>query len=89
MNEMRIHGKLIDDAQIQAWADEAEAGYDLDALTRSRRGRPPRGDGPGITVSVRLDAKTLAALMTRAREQNITSRSDALRAAVDAWTHAA
>ena len=89
MSEMRIHGRPINDAQIQAWADEAEACYDLGALTRSLRERPPRGDGPGVTVSVRLDAKTLAALMARAREQNITSRSDALRAAVDAWPHTA
>lgn len=89
MSEMRFHGRPINDAQIQAWADEAEAGYDLGALTRSRRERPPRGDGPGVTVSVRLDAKTLTALMARAREQNITSRSDALRAAVDAWPHTA
>ena len=34
----------ISEAQIRAWADEAEAGYDVEALRRRGRGRPGRAD---------------------------------------------
>ena len=47
------------------------------------------GKGPGVAVTVRLDAQTLAALMERAASEGIASRSDAVRAAVRAWTHRA
>ena len=57
------------DEQIQAWADEAEAGYDLSKLPKPRRGRPPVGDGPGEVVPVRLDAATIAALTARAEAE--------------------
>lgn len=89
MSEHLLHGKPVTDEQIQAWADEAETGYDLPALPKPRRGRPPAGDGPGAVVPVRLDAPTLAALTARAEAEGITTRSDAIRAAVREWTHAA
>lgn len=84
-----LHGKPVTDEQIQAWADEAEAGYDLSELPTPRRGRPPVGDGPGTVVPVRLDAPTLAALTARAEAEGITTRSDAIRAAVRAWAFSA
>ena len=88
MSEQReIRGEPVDDAQIQAWADEAEAGYDVAVLRR--RGRPVAGDGPGVVVAVRLDAPTLAALTERAEAEGLTSRTEAIRAAVRAWTHVA
>ncbi len=86
MSEHLLHGKPVADEQIQAWADEAEAGYDLSKLAKPRRGRPPVGDGPGVVVPVRLDAATLAALTARAEAEGIATRSDAIRAAVREWT---
>jgi len=86
-----IHGSPVDDAQIAAWADEAEAGYDLAELDQRRRGRgrPSTGKGPGTPVTVRLDAETLAALAARAQAEGLTSQSAAIRAAVQSWVHVA
>lgn len=81
-----MHGESVTDEQIQTWADEAEAGYDLSKLPKARRGRPPVGDGPGVVVPVRLDAATLAALTARAEAEGIATRSEAIRAAVREWT---
>ena len=41
-------GKVITDADIESMADEAEKGYDVDALLarRGKRGRPPLGTAP-------------------------------------------
>lgn len=89
MSEHLLHGKPVTDEQIQAWADEAEAGYDLSKLPKPRRGRPPVGDGPGAVIPVRLDASTIAALTARAEAEGITTRSDAIRAAVREWAHVA
>ena len=89
MSERLLHGKFVSDEQIQAWADEAERGYDLTKLPPPRPGRPPGGKGPGAAVTVRLDAQTLNALMERAAREGIDSRSDAIRAAVREWTHVA
>lgn len=81
-----VHGQPVTDEQVQAWADEAEAGYDVPALEARRgRGRPPVGAGPGTVVAVRLDAASVEALTQRARQEGITSRSEAIRAAVAAW----
>lgn len=84
-----MHGRPVTEEQIQAWSDEAEAGYDLSKLPRRGRGRPPVGDGPGLVVPVRLDAATIAALTARAEAEGITTRSDAIRAAVRQWTRVA
>ena len=89
MSEHLLHGKPVSDAQIQAWADEAEAGYDPARLPKPQRGRPPTGDGPGTVVTVRLDATTIAALTARAKAEGISTRSEAIRAAVREWAHVA
>lgn len=89
MSEHLLHGKPVTDEQIQAWADEAEAGYDLSKLPQPRRGRPTVGDGAGTVVTVRLDAATIAALTARAEDEGIATRSDAIRAAVREWAHVA
>ena len=89
MSEHVIHGKPVTDEQIQAWADEAGAGYDLSQLSAPRRGRPTVGDGPGTVVPVRLDEATIAALTARAEAEGITTRSEAIRAAVRQWTNVA
>ncbi|WP_136518626.1 ribbon-helix-helix protein, CopG family [Cellulomonas telluris] len=72
---------MVSDEQIQQWADEAEAGYDVDALKRRGRGRPGRGAEPMQVVAVRLTAEELAALDAAAQRQDLT-RSEAIRAAL-------
>ncbi|WP_315298836.1 ribbon-helix-helix domain-containing protein [uncultured Actinomyces sp.] len=89
MSERLLRGVPVTDEQIQVWADEAERGYDLAELPALRPGRPPVGKGPGVAVTVRLDEQTLRALMERAALEGISSRSDAIRAAVREWTHVA
>lgn len=76
----------VSEQQIQAWADEAQAGYDVQELRR--RGRPPMGEGPSAVVPVRLDPELLDALLARAAADHM-SRSEAIRAAIRAWLGAA
>lgn len=74
----------ITEEQIQEWADEAERGYDIDHL-RGRVGRPLLDiSGPTQVVPVRLTPDQLARLDKRVAQDH-TSRSEALRAAVDAY----
>lgn len=89
MSDHLLRGKAVTDEEIQAWADEAEAGYDLSKLPKPRRGRPPVGEGPGVVVPVRFDAATLEALAARAEAEGIATRSDAIRAAVREWARIA
>ena len=86
MSEHLVNGKPVTDEQIQAWADEAEAGYTVEKLRK--RGRPTVGDGPGAVVPVRMDAALLMALNARAEKERV-SRSEAIREAVRAWTQIA
>ena len=69
------------DEQVRQWADEAEAGYDVDVLKRRGRGRPGRGAEPMQVVAVRLTAEELDALDEAAAKNDMT-RSEAIRAAV-------
>jgi hypothetical protein len=50
-------GQPITDADVQRLAEEAERGYDVDALIarRNKRGRPALGSAPASVESVRLD----------------------------------
>jgi hypothetical protein len=86
MDGETINGKPVTDGMIQEWADEAEAGYDVEKLRK--RGRPTVGDGPGAVVPVRMDAALLEALNARAAQEHV-SRSEAIREAVRAWTQVA
>jgi len=81
-----INGQQVSEEQIQKWADEAEAGYDVETLRG--RGRPTLGEGPSTIVPVRMDSALLDALSERADERHI-SRSEAIREAVRSWTNAA
>jgi hypothetical protein len=72
---------VVSEQQIQKWADEAEAGYDVDELKRRGRGRPGRGAEPMQVVAVRLTAEELNAL-DAAAAKNHMSRSEAIRAAL-------
>lgn len=73
--------RVVSEDQIQRWADEAEAGYDVDELKRRGRGRPGRGAEPMQVVAVRLTAEELDALDAAAAQQSM-SRSEAIRAAL-------
>ncbi|WP_374946265.1 ribbon-helix-helix protein, CopG family [Agreia sp.] len=82
-----IQGREVDESQIDEWVAEAEAGYDIDTL-RARWGRTPRGTAAAQVVPVRLTQEELAALMARAEREGL-NRSEAIRAALDGWSHAA
>lgn len=71
----------VTDGQIQAWADEAEAGYDIEELKRRGRGRPGRGAEPMQVIAVRLTAEEIAAVDAFAARENL-SRSEAIRRAL-------
>jgi len=86
MNQEKVNGQDITEDQIQAWADEAEAGYPVEELRK--RGRKPLGDGPSDVVPVRIDTELLQALVARADREKVT-RSEAIRAAIRAWVGAA
>lgn len=77
-----INGVPASVDMIQAWADEAERGYDVEKLRE--RGREPEGDGPGRVVPVRLDETLIGALDERAARDR-TSRSGIIREAIRAF----
>lgn len=76
-----IGGKPVTDEQIQAWADEAEAGVDYAELKRRGRGRPGRGASPSRVIALRLTEEELSDLDGRVRASGST-RSDVIRAAL-------
>lgn len=76
-----IDGAPVTDAQIAAWADEAEAGYDVDSLKKQGRGRPGRGEGPLHVVALQLTTEELADLDARAEREG-KSRSEIIREAL-------
>ena len=61
-------GTPIDDDLMEALADEAEAGYDVDAIIsrRGKRGRPTLGSAASTVESVRLDPELKERLARRA-----------------------
>ncbi len=72
---------MVSEEQIQRWADEAEAGYNVQELKRRGRGRPGRGAEPMQVVAVRLTAEEVAALDAVAEREHL-SRSEAIRRAL-------
>ena len=78
-----IDGVPVTEAQIAAWAAEAEAGYDIDTLKRRGRGRPGRGAEPTQVVTLRLTAAELATIDARATNEH-KSRSEVIREALAA-----
>jgi hypothetical protein len=79
-----IGGVPVTEAQIAAWVDEAERGYDPAALKRRGRGRPGRGAGPTQIVPVRLTPDEVRLVDSLASDQGKT-RSDVLREALVAY----
>ena len=80
-----IDGKPISSATIAQWAAEAEAGFDVDALVKRGRGRPGRSRDATQVVTVRLTDEEIAAIDARA-VRDATTRSQAIRAAITAYT---
>lgn len=78
-----IEGVPVTEAQIDAWAAEAEAGYDIEELKRRGRGRPGRASEPTQVVALRLTADELASIDERAAREG-KSRSEVIRAAISA-----
>lgn len=79
---MTKSGRVLPDEEIEALADEAERGYDVDAVKhRPRRGRPLIGAGPAEVVPVRLDPGLKRALEERA-DVDHTTVSEIIREAL-------
>lgn len=82
MNEHEtIDGVPVTEDQIAAWAKEAEAGFDVEALKKRGRGRPGRGAGPSQVVALRLTVDEISALDERAEREG-KSRSQVIREAL-------
>lgn len=78
-----IDGVPVTEEQIAAWADEAEVGYDVEAMRERGRGRPGRGAEPSQVVAVRLTTAELEAVDARAEREHKT-RSQVVREALAA-----
>jgi hypothetical protein len=75
-------GRTLTDADIGDIADEVSTkDYDVEALKRRRRGRPPLGAGPADIVPVRIDPELRAAIERRAKASNTTT-SEVIREAI-------
>jgi Ribbon-helix-helix protein, copG family len=84
----RKDGTPITDADVEAMADEAEQGYDVDTLLRRRRGgRPPLGSAAASVESVRLDPELKRALLVRAAQEHV-SVSEVIRRAIGEYLRA-
>ena len=75
-------GRTLSDEDLEALASEvAEQDYDVDALKKRRRGRPPMGSGPADVVPVRIDPELRAAIEARAKADHATM-SEIIREAI-------
>jgi len=64
-------GEVLTDEDIEALADEAERGYDLDKAIKVTVGRPSLGaKGTSPRVQVRVDNDLAKALRKRARKEH-------------------
>ncbi len=68
-----LSGKVIDEELIDALAQKAEAGFDVDEILRRRGGRPPMGSSAASVESVRLDPELQNALNERANTEGRTN----------------
>ncbi len=81
------NGKPISDETLDRLSDQAETGYDVDALRRAS-GRRPMGSAAARVVPVRLDPELEEALRRRAESEYSTS-STVIRDALRAWLETA
>ena len=73
-------GRVLNDADIEALADEVASEIDVSTL-KPRRGRPPLVGGPADVVPVRLDANLRAAVEARVANDHTTT-SEVIREAL-------
>lgn len=83
----RADGTPIDDAAVEALADEADRGYDVEAIRRRRGGRPSLGAAASTVESVRLTPELKRDLLLRAAAEEI-SVSEAIRQAITKYVRA-
>ena len=83
----KADGTPITDEMIEAMADEAERGYDVEELRRRRGGRPALGSSPSTVESVRLDPELKRDLLLRASANGV-SVSEAIREALRQYVQA-
>jgi len=83
----KADGTPITDEMIEAMADEAERGYDVEELRRRRGGRPALGSSPSTVESVRLDPELKRDLLLRAAANGV-SVSEAIREALRHYVQA-
>lgn len=92
MITLATHGRhddssVIDDAAVQAMADEAERGYDVETIRERRGGRPSMGSAASSVESVRLDPELKRDLLLRAASEGV-SVSEAIRRAIGQYLRA-
>lgn len=80
-------GSPITDELVEAMADEAERGYDVEGLLQQRRGRRTMGSAAASVESVRLDPELKRDLLMRAAREG-TSVSDLIRTAIRQYLQA-
>lgn len=81
-------GTPITPEMVEAMADEAEQGLDLDSIRARRRGgRPPIGASAASVESVRLDPALKRDLLLRAAQDG-TSMSELIRKALRQYVQA-
>jgi Ribbon-helix-helix protein, copG family len=74
--------------QVQALVEEAERGYDVDAILRRRKsGRPALGSAAATVESVRLDPELKRDLILRAAQEQ-SSVSEVIRRAIGNYLRA-
>ena len=83
----REDGTPITDDMVEAMADEAERGYDVDNILRRRDGRPAMGSAAAMVESVRLDPEMKRALLLRAATNGV-SVSETIRRALGQYLEA-
>ena len=83
----KADGTPITDEMIEAMADEAERGYDVEELRRRRGGRPALGSSPSTVESVRLDPELKRDLLLRADAKGVRV-SEAIRQALRQYVQA-
>lgn len=83
----KAEGEGISDEAVEAMADEAERGYDVEELLQRRSGRPTIGSAAASVESVRLDPELKRDLLLRAAQDG-KSVSELIRAAVRQYLRA-
>ena len=85
---MKKDGTPITDEMIEAMADEAEGGYDVEKILSHRQGgRPPLGSAAASVESVRLDPELKRDLLLRAADEDV-SVSELIRKALRQYVKA-